>query len=537
MKMKRALSIFLAGAIVMGALAACTPAAPPAPEAPAAPAAPAPAAPIPAAPAAPAPAAPEAPILDRGLTLATGTEPGAIAPARHGALIPAFMNELTHSKLFRIEPDTLEPVPYTVESWRAISDTLFEFTLHQGIMFHNGEEMTAYDVVASLFYVQNYPYSRAQHASIVDAEVIDRYTFTIYTGTPNAMLFNDIAHQANATMPKSLIEAGHDFTADPVGQGPFTFTEWRTGDFLRFERFDNYWNEDRAARLAYTHWRIIPEGASRTIALEAGEIDFIVDVPFTDVPRLEANPDIEVRMIQGTAFNFFIVNNDLPYFDNRYVRKALDMAIDKEAALLASVDGFGFPLWQNTPPVFAGSSAVGARHFDPEYARQLLAREGVNPENLAMEVLASSEEARRRGEVIQANLGDLGIPVSIVMVDHATYLNLTQFGNYEAGLGNFIAANLIQFLRATSHIDFIDAQNRGRIRNQELSDLIDLAIATIDTDARIAILEQASIVANEHVGKIPMHQSILARAFNSDFVLVELSPVGHMSFGLAYWRN
>jgi len=529
---KRILGIILASILVISAFAACTPDAP-TPAAPATPATPAPA--TTPTPATPAPDA-AAPVTDRGLRLATGTEPGAIAPARHGALIPAFMNELTHSFLFRIDTETLEPIPYTVEHWEALSDTLFEFTIRSGITFHNGEEMTAYDVVASLFYVQNYPYSRAQHGSIVDAVVIDRYTFTIDTGAPNAMLFNDIAHQANATMPRSLIEAGHDFISDPVGNGPFIFEEWRTGDFLNFIRFDNYFNEERFPSLAYTHWRIIPEGSSRTIALEAGEIDFIVDVPFADVHRLESNPDIEVRMITGTAFNFFIVNNDLPYFNNRYVRRALDMAIDKEAAVLASVDGFGIPLWQNTPPVFAGSSDVGARHFDPDYARELLAREGVNPEDLAMEVLASSEEARRRGEVIQANLAELGIPVTIAMVDHATYLNLTQFGNYEAGLGNFIAFNLIQFLRATSHIDFIDAQNRGRIYNRELTDLIDQAIATIDVDARTAILEEASRVANEHVGKIPMHQAILARAFNADFVLPELSAAGFMSLNLAYWR-
>ena len=163
---KRILSLTLAAAVVISAFAACTPDA----QAPAAPGAPAATAPTTTAPAATTPAteaaAPAAPITDRGLRIATGTEPGAIAPARHGALIPAFMNELTHSYLFRINTETLEPIPYTVESWEALSDTLFEFTIRPGILFHNGEEMTAYDIVASLFYVQNYPYSRAQHGSI-----------------------------------------------------------------------------------------------------------------------------------------------------------------------------------------------------------------------------------------------------------------------------------------------------------------------------------------------------------------------------------
>jgi len=534
MKRNRILAMILTGALLVGAFAACQPT--PAEPTPPTGTAPPTQATTPTQPAAPGDAAPAAAEpISRGLVIATQNEPPSVAPGRHVALAGGFMNALTHNGLFKMNYSDLEPIFDLITGWTAVSDTVFEFTLREGVTFHNGEEMTAYDVVASMFYLRTYPEARAQHGSIVYSYVVDRYIFRLDTGTPNAALFVDLTNQANFILPQSLIDAGHDFTADPVGSGPFVFDEWRTGDMLNFTRFDNYFDTDRAAQLEYVTWRIIPEGSSRTIALETGEVDYIVEVAFPDIPRLQSDPNIYVQIIPGTAFNFLLLNNDLPYFENVYVRRAIDMAIDKEAAVIASVDGFGIPLWRNTPPVFAGSSDIGIRSFDPDGARALLAEHNIDPSNISFAMLASNEEGRRRGEVVQANLADIGILTTIEMVDLATYLNVTQFGYYEAGFGGFIASNLIQFLRGTSHIDSINAQNRSRMYSRELSDLVNEAIATVDADARLAVLYEASRVANEHVGFIPMHQGMLVRAFNSNLVAPELSATGSMHFNMVYW--
>ena len=476
-------------------------------------------------------------VSGRGMRAAIQGETPSITPARHTSLIGHFKNVMTHNGLFRICYDTLNPIPDLIESWEAISDTVFEFRLREGIYFHNGEELTAYDVVASFAYNRTYPDTRANHTSFDEATVVDRYTLRIDTGVPNAMIFFELAHQANFITSASLIEAGHDFTVDPVGSGPFVFESWASGDSLMFVAFDNYFDVERQPILEYVEWRIIPEGSSRTIALEVGEVDFVVEVAFPDIPRMEADPNITVFQRPGTAYNFLLLNNDLPYFNNQYVRWAIDMAIDKEAAVIASVDGFGIPIWENTPNIFPGASREGIRSFDPDGARALLAEQGIEPDTISFEMFASSEEARRRGEVVQANLADIGIATTIVMGDTATYLNITQFGYYEAAFGAFTTTNLLSFLRGTSHIDTIDGQNRSRMYNRELSDLVDQAIATIDEDARNAILENASKIANEHIGFIPMHLSLLIRAFNADLVVPEIAANGFMNFNMAYWTN
>ena len=535
MKKNRIIGMALAGILMAGVLSACAPAQPPATPAqqqqPATPAAPAQ---TPAEPAAP-PAAEAG--LGRGVIIATQNETPSVAPARHTAVAGGFKNVLTHNGLFRVDHATLEPVPDLVESWRPISDTVFEFTLREGIMFHNGEEMTADDVVASVFYVRTFPYAAASHGSVVGAEAIDRYTFRLDTGQPNAMLFFDLTLQGNFIMPAALIEAGHDFTVDPVGSGPFVFDEWRHGDFLNFVAFDNYFDPARAARVENVHWRIIPEGSSRTIALEAGEVDFVVEVPFPDIPRMQANPDIEVVMIPGTAHNFLLLNNDLPMFSNVYVRRAIHMALDKEAMALAGSDGFAIPTWANMPTVFAGSSLEGTRGFDPDGARALLAEHGIDPATIRFEILASNEEGRRRGEVVQSNLADIGIEVTIAMIDLAGWLTVTASENYEAAFGSFTASNILTFFRSTSHISSIDGPNRSRMRNEELTALIDQAIATIDANERIAILEEASRMANEHVGFIPNHLSMVIRAFNSALNVPEVHATGALNLNMIYWTD
>jgi len=538
MKTKKALCMVLVGVLLIGILGACntTPApvnvpADPPPQT----TAPATQAPTPqATPVEPAPAEQG---LGGGVTVAIMAETPSVTPARHATLVGLFKNELSHSGLFRPRYSDLAPIPNVVREWSAISDTLFEFTIYEGIRFHNGDVMTAYDVAASLEYVRRYPEQAIFHGSAVSWEVIDTHTIQIDTGVPNALLLNDLSHQANFIFPMSLIEAGHDFTLNPVGSGPFVFEEWQRGDFLHFSAFEDYFDTPRAAKVEYIHWRIIPEGASRTIALETGEVDYIVDVAFPDIARMEADPNITVKQRPGAMFQYFVMNNARAPFDNVYVRRAIDMALDREAMVLASLEGFGIPIYSTMPPIFPGSSDVGTRSFDPEGAIALLAEQGISAGDLEFEMLVFDEQQRRRAEVAQSNLADIGIATTITMMDFATWTVHTTEDSFDASFANFTQTSLLAFMRATMSIGTINAQNRSRIHNPELDGLIFEALATIDESARIATLEEASRVANEYVGHIGTNMNLLIRAFNSNLIVPELAANGSMHLNMIHWAE
>lgn len=471
------------------------------------------------------------------LVIATALETTSIAPARHNTFIGTLKNLMTHNSPFRSQFDTLEPVPDIVAQWRAVSDVLFEFRLHEGILFHNGEEMTAYDVEASFHYLRLYPYARNSHMSALEIEVIDRYTFTLYTGAPNAVLFFDLIAHGNAVLPKSLIESGHDFTIHPIGAGPFVFEEWRLGDSLHFRAFENYWNPARAPQVEEVIWRIIPEGASRTIALEMGEVDYVMEVAFSDVPRLEENDEITVFTTPGTTFNMLLLNHNRPQFENVYARKAINMAIDQEALTMAAFNGLAVPTRAQLPTVFAGTSYEGTVAFDPQGARDLLAEHNITPQDLAFEMIASTEERRRMGEVVQAQLSEIGIPTTIVMMDHASNLARFREDDYETGFGQWGASFLISTLRGVVYSGADGATNRSNFYNHELNELIREGIATIDADSRNAIFEQVSIIANENFVNVPTHQAMVVNAFNSNLRVPEINAMGIFYVNMIYWAQ
>jgi len=533
MKKKKTLSMILACALLIGALGACNPAQQPAPPQP------------PATPEAPAPTTPTTPDIpatpaEEGATgsliIATENETPSIAPARHASTAAAFKNSMTHNGLFRIHYETLDPLPDLVASWRALSDVEFEFTIHPNIYFHNGDHMTAEDVVASLYYVKNYPEAALAQRSVVRAEVVDTYTLTIYTETPNSIFFFDLAHQGNSIMPLSLIESGHDFTAIPIGSGPYIFQEWRSGDSLTFTAFDNYFDTARAPRIRDVTWRVIPEGASRTIALEMGEVDYIVEVATMDIPRLEAEPGIDVFIRTATQHNAMLINNENPIFADINVRRALDMAIDKDAVVEVGMAGFAIPIYNQVPINFPGVSFENENRFDPEGARALLAASGIEPGDISFGIIASNDARARMVEVIQSNLADIGIDVYVVRMDLASFLSITSEGDYEAAIGNFAPTNLLAYMVGMLHSGSIGGQNRNRIYHPEMTALIDQAVVTIDADARLALFEEITKLANEHTGMVPLFQGMIIRAFNSNLAVPETSPAGAQHINMMYWR-
>jgi peptide/nickel transport system substrate-binding protein len=429
------------------------------------------------------------------------------------------------------------PIEDMAESWTAVSDTVFDFHIKRGVQFHGGYgEVTAHDYVASFDYVRNYPLAAASRISIARYEAIDDYTLRIDTDIPNAMLIIDLTHHSNTVMPASLINAGHDFNEIPIGTGPFSFNNWSFGTSLTYDAFEQYFDRERAARVESVTWRIIPEGTSRTIALETGEAHYNQYVQVEDVVRLQDHPNIELHLVTGTSHNKLLMNNELPMFQDGRVRRALGMAIDLEAVAVVGMNGYAIPTWSQVPMIFEGATNEGTYSFDPEGAKALLAEAGVDPSTISFSIIVSNEERRRMGEVFQANLADIGVHVEVEFNDLATTLERTQQGNYETGFGGFNSSSFLGYVRGVLHSSQVGASNRSRIVNHELTELIDQALATMDPAAQIPIFEQISRVANEHTGHIPTHLAMVIKAHTTDLNVPELPATGALWLNMMSWK-
>ena len=197
------------------------------------------------------------------LIIATANETPSVTTNLHNAVAGNYLNTMTHNGLFKMD-ENMNPVPDLVESYENTSDTEWIFHLKQGVLFHNGQELKAEDVKASLELCKESPEVSQYGISTGTIEVVDDYTVKITTDGPQSGLLADLTHHGNYILPADLIESGHDFNEEPIGTGPYKLVEWKRAESLEFEAFEDYF--DGAAPIKHVIWKIIPEGSSRTMA-------------------------------------------------------------------------------------------------------------------------------------------------------------------------------------------------------------------------------------------------------------------------------
>ena len=160
------------------------------------------------------------------LIIATANETPSVTTNLHNATAGDYINQMTHEGLFYSSAD-LTPQPALAESYEIVSDTEWLFHLRKGVKFHNGQEMKAEDVKASLELCKESPQVSQYGQSTGTIEVVDDYTVKITTDGPQSGLLYDLCHHGNAILPAELIANGHDFNKEPIGTGPYKLVEWK----------------------------------------------------------------------------------------------------------------------------------------------------------------------------------------------------------------------------------------------------------------------------------------------------------------------
>ena len=469
------------------------------------------------------------------IVIATMGETPSLSPVEHNAVAGDYMNGLTYATLFRSNVDTLEPEPYLVESYENVSDTEWVFKLKQGVKYHNGETMTVEDVVASIQWAQGFAEVSLYNNDIVTIEAVDDTTFKITTEGPDAMLLSNLCHHGNAIVPKALIDSDHDFNTDPIGAGPYKLVKWNRGDSVEFEAFEDYFLG--APKIKHMTWKIIPEGSSRSIALEAGEIDFIIEVEAMDAERLQSNDNIEVIQFNHTSHNWLMLNNEKPGLDNQDVRHAINTAIDKQSVVTVAYNGLATPSLSAVPMNFEGATEENADVYDVEKAKEWMDKSGVDPASVELAIICSDDTKKRAGEVIQANLKEIGINATIESMDLATYLSASTEGNFTGAIGGFTSSNLLSYVVGVYHSDSINASNKTRLVDAKVDELIDKAKVTLDPAERKVIFEELSARLNELCSQAPLYQPLTLRAYKKGLEGVKVSDSGGLRFEDVYWAE
>ncbi|MCB1451881.1 MAG: ABC transporter substrate-binding protein, partial [Nitratireductor sp.] len=306
------------------------------------------------------------------------------------------------------------------------------FKLHTGVKFHDGTDFDASDVKFSLDRARAEDSTNAQKGlfkAIENVEVVDPATVRITLSSPAGnFLFNMGWGDAVIVAP----ESADGNKENPVGTGPFKFSNWAKGSAIEIVRNDAYWGNKVA--LSKATFRIIPDASAAIAALQAGDVDGFPNFPAPEaVPAFQADPRFSVVIGSTEGETILALNNKRAPFDNLKVRAAISSAIDRQAIIDGAMFGLGTPIGTHFAPHHPAyvSETINTWPHDIEKAKALLKEAGFENGFKAKLTLPPPTYARRGGEIIASQLREIGIEVEIIPVEWKQWLEGPFKGDFD----------------------------------------------------------------------------------------------------------
>ncbi|MGR3625905.1 MAG: ABC transporter substrate-binding protein, partial [Limimaricola sp.] len=371
---------------------------------------------------------------------------------------------------------------------------------------------------------------------IESIEKVDDYTVKFKLTRPEAPFVANMAMDFASILSAEYAEAVKDspemLNQQPIGTGPFEFVAYQKDAVIRYERFDDYWGEP--AKVENLIFAITPDASVRYQKLQAGECHVMPYPNPADISAMKENADIEVMEQEGLNVGYLAYNTQQAPFDQPEVRKALNMAIDKQAILDVVFQGSGKVAKNPIPPtMWSYNESIEDDPYDPEAAKQMLADAGV--EDLSMKIWAMpvqrpyNPNARRMAELIQEDMSEIGVDVEIVSYEWGEYLDRSKDEDRDgAVLLGWTGDNgdPDNFLAVLLGCDGVGGSNRAQWCNEEFEALIQDAKTKTSQEERAALYEEAQVVFKEQAPWATIAHSVVAMPMRSEVEGYVVHPLG-----------
>lgn len=377
-----------------------------------------------------------------------------------------------YDRLVMFDPAGAGIIPSLAQSWRISEDGLdYVFRLRAGVSFHPAHgfrptrTLTAEDVVFS-FARQldrkhpwhqvsggDYRYFRSLGLDqLIDSvTALDEMTVAFRLTRPSAsflaVLAMDFASVLSAEYAAEMMAAGTPERLDrnPVGTGPFMIVQYQRDALIRYVANRAYW--DGAPAIDNLVFAIVPDNAVRLQKLRNRECHVIDQPDPADLPAVMTDPDIRVALQTAADLGYLAFNTQKGALRDARVRRALSLAIDREALVGRALGGIGIAASGPLPPgLWPGTPEPPAPHHDPARARELLAEAG--HERISLDIWAMPvsrpymHSARRVAETIRDDWAAIGVDASITIPDWGTFLKHSMLGAHDVILFGWIAETL-----------------------------------------------------------------------------------------------
>jgi dipeptide transport system substrate-binding protein len=469
-----------------------------------------------------------------------------------------------YNRLYQFKKGSSETEPGVAESYEVSADGLeYTFKLRPGVKFHTTEwftptrELNADDVIFSFErqWKEDHPYfayaagvsweyfnSMSMGALLKEIVKVDDMTVKFVLNRPEAPFIANLAMDFASILSKEyadkLADAGTKelINQQPVGTGPFQFVNYQQDAVIRYASFDDYWGGKQP--IDDLVFAITTDGAVRAQKLQAGECHVMPYPNPADIETLRADPNLVIMEQEGLNVGYLAYNTKQAPFDNPAVRKALNMAINKQAILDAVFQGAGAAAKNPIPPtMWSYNDAIVDDAYDPEAAKKALADAGVS--NLSMKVWAMpvarpyNPDARRMAELIQADFAAVGVTVEIVSMEWGEYLaQSSQVDRDGAVLLGWTGDNgdPDNFLAVLLGCDAVGNANRAQWCNDDFEKLIQEAKVTSDQAARTALYEQAQVIFKDQAPWATIAHSVVFMPMSKKVSGYTMDPKGTHAF-------
>jgi len=462
-------------------------------------------------------------------------------------------------KLTAFKRGTTDIEPGLAEKWDISPDGLvYTFYLRKGVKFHTTasfkptRDFNADDIVFTFQrqWDKNHPYhkvgtgkyeyfnSNSMPDLIKEISKVNDYTVKFVLSRPEAPMIAhlamDFASVHSAEYADLMMKAGTPDKVDfePVGTGPFQFIAYQKDAVIRYQANPNYWRGKAA--IDNLVFAITPDPSVRYQKLKAGECHVTFNPNPSDLDAMAKDPVVNLMKREGLNVGYFAYNTSVAPFDNAKVRKALNMAINKQAILDAVYQGAGKIAKNPFPPtIWSYNDEIVDDPYDPATAKKMLADAGVK--DLKMKVWAMpvqrpyNPNARRMAEMIQADFAAVGVTVEIVSYEWAEYLKRSKEKDRDGAVLLGWTADIPDpdnFLNVLLSCDAVGNANRAQWCYQPFDELVKKAKVVSDVAERTKLYKQAQVIFKEQAPWGTIANSIGFQPVRKEVVDWKIDPFG-----------
>jgi len=432
-----------------------------------------------------------------------------------------------------------QPEPCLATGWKQISDTHWRFNLRKGVKFHDGSDFTADDVVFSFGRIQQKQGTMQIYVTGVKEVVkVDDHTVDLILSGPVPILLRNIVDfriMSKSWAEKNRSQNVQDYakkeetyaSRNTNGTGPYMIKGWAPDKEIVFAQHKGWWGK-LDGNVTDVVYNPVKSDATRVSALLAGDVDLVTDLPVQDVDRLRKDPKTkvldghEVRTIfiamdqHRDELQYSNVKGKNPFKDLR-VRKALNMAVDREAIKRVVMRGLSIPAGIMVAPGVHGHSKDIDIVMKPDAngARKLLAEAGY-PDGFEFTLDCPNNRYVNDEKICQALVGmwaKAGLKVRLNSMPFANFI--PKILNFDSsayllgwGVATFDAQYSLQSLVRTKTTGADGNFNLGRVSDPKLDTTIDASKIATDPKARDALLREGLIVTRDQHYYVPIHHQL-----------------------------